>query len=122
MPGLDCVVIGANDRSGLGLTAYRNAHRLGAVSPPALTAGAGVGVEEILAAAKLEEIVEAATRHSKSIFFSTRDLSLAKLLAAEGVQILRVVYSYYYSPMAEIKEDWEWSFKEVPAAMLSVRQ
>ena len=84
-------------------------------SPPALGARAGVGVEEILAAAKLKEIVEAAKRHSKSIFFSTRDPSQAELLAAEGVQILRVVYSYYYGPMAAMYrlcagyQDWEWS-------------
>lgn len=69
-PGLDCVVIGTNDLSGAMGLPYMGSH-------PRVQAA----VDDIIAAAK---------RHDKYVFFSTRDPKLAATLAAKGVQILHV--------------------------------
>lgn len=70
VPGLDCVVIGANDLSGaMGLPYQGGAPR----------------VQEAV-----DTIITTAQSHGKFVFFSTRDVSLAKRLAAKGVQILHV--------------------------------
>ena len=39
---------------------------------------------------EVDDIIAAARRHGKFVFFSTRDAQLAKTLAAKGVQILHV--------------------------------
>ena len=69
-PGLDCVVIGTNDLSGAMGLPYLGSHE---------RVQAGV-----------DRIIDAAQRHNKYIFFSTRDPKLASMLAAKGVQILHV--------------------------------
>ena len=89
-PGLDCVVIGTNDLSGAMGLPYMGSH-------PRVQSG----VDDILAAAK---------RHGKHVFFSTRDAKLASLLAAKGVEILHVgsdclaAVSYQTNLVKEIKE------------------
>ena len=70
VPGLDCVVIGANDLSAAMGVPYQ---------------GNAPNVQEAV-----DKIIDAAQRHGKYIMFSTRDVSLAKRLAAKGVQILHV--------------------------------
>ena len=83
-------MIGANDLSGAMGLPYQG-------SSPQVQAG----VDEIIAAAK---------RHGKFIFFSTRDPALAKRLAKRGVQILHVgsdvlaAVAHHTRVVAEIKE------------------
>lgn len=88
-PGLDCVVIGANDLSG-------------AMGLPCLG-------EHPRVQAACDSIIDAASRHGKSVFFSTRDPKLASALAQKGVQILHVgsdvlaAVSYQTQLVREIK-------------------
>ena len=69
-PGLDCVVIGANDLSAAMGLPYLGDH-------PKVQAA-------------VDTVIETAAKHGKYVFFSTRDAKLASLLAAKGVQILHV--------------------------------
>jgi len=70
VPGLDCVVIGANDLSG-------------ALGMPYM--GSSDPVQQAI-----DCIISTAQKHGKFVFFSTRNPDLAKRLAAKGVQILHV--------------------------------
>lgn len=89
--GLDCVVIGANDLSG------------------AMGVGTPAGGNHPKVQGAIDEILAAAKRHGKSVFFSTRDAKLASALAAKGVQILHVgsdvlaAVSYQTKLVASIK-------------------
>lgn len=89
-PGLDCVVIGANDLSAAMGLPYLGSH-------PRVQAA-------------VDTIIETAQRHGKYVFFSTRDAKLASLLAAKGVQILHVgsdvlaAVSYQTQLVSEIKD------------------
>jgi len=88
-PGLDCVVIGTNDLSGAMGLPYMGSH-------PRVQAA-------------VDDIIDAAKRHGKYVFFSTRDAKLAAALAAKGVQILHVgsdvlaAVSYQSKLVSEIK-------------------
>ncbi|CAK0807457.1 unnamed protein product [Prorocentrum cordatum] len=70
VPGLDCVILGANDMSAALGVPYQNE------------------APETLAAA--DKVIDAAKRHGKYVFFSTRYPAMAKKMAAKGCQILHV--------------------------------
>jgi len=67
VPGLDCVILGANDLSAALGVPYKNE------------------APETLAAA--DKIMNAARRHGKYVFFSTRYPAMAKKMAEKGAQI-----------------------------------
>eukprot|EP00418_Pyrodinium_bahamense_P042277 CAMPEP_0179189642 /NCGR_PEP_ID=MMETSP0796-20121207/94146_1 /TAXON_ID=73915 /ORGANISM="Pyrodinium bahamense, Strain pbaha01" /LENGTH=339 /DNA_ID=CAMNT_0020893781 /DNA_START=21 /DNA_END=1041 /DNA_ORIENTATION=+ len=89
VPGLDCVILGANDLSAALGVPYKNE------------------APETIAAA--DKIIAAAHKHGKYVFFSTRYPAMAKKMAAKGVQILHVGHdvlaavSYQESLVADIK-------------------
>mmetsp|Transcript_62336 Transcript_62336/g.182088 ORF Transcript_62336/g.182088 Transcript_62336/m.182088 type:complete len:343 (-) Transcript_62336:215-1243(-) len=89
VPGLDCVILGANDLSAALGVPYQNE------------------APETLAAA--DKIMAAAKKHGKYVFFSTRYPAMAKKMAAKGAQILHVGHdvlaavSYQESLVADIK-------------------
>eukprot|EP00929_Paragymnodinium_shiwhaense_P001888 TRINITY_DN102093_c0_g1_i1.p2 TRINITY_DN102093_c0_g1~~TRINITY_DN102093_c0_g1_i1.p2 ORF type:complete len:345 (-),score=89.60 TRINITY_DN102093_c0_g1_i1:200-1234(-) len=89
VPGLDCVVLGANDLSAALGVPYKNE------------------APETLAAA--DKIIATAKKHGKAIFFSTRYPEMAKKMAAKGVQILHIGHdvlaavAYQESLVAQLK-------------------
>jgi len=70
VPGLDCVVLGANDLSGALGVPYQG-------ESPETTAAC-------------DKIIRAAQKHGKYIFFSTRYPEAAKKMAEKGVQIIHI--------------------------------
>lgn len=89
VPGLDCVILGANDLSGALGVPYQG------------------GSKETLAA--VDKIIEAAHKHGKYIFFSTRYPEAAKQMVAKGVQIVHIGHdilaavSYQENLVADLK-------------------
>jgi 4-hydroxy-2-oxoheptanedioate aldolase len=70
VPGLDCVILGANDLSGaLGVPYQGNS-------------------KETISAC--DKIIDCAKRHGKYVFFSTRYPEAAKQMADKGVQIIHI--------------------------------
>ncbi|CAE8607983.1 unnamed protein product [Polarella glacialis] len=70
VPGLDCVILGANDLSGALGIPYQGES------------------EETMGA--VEKIITAAQKHGKYIFFGTRYPQAAKQMVAKGVQIVHI--------------------------------
>jgi len=70
VPGLDCVILGANDMSAALGVPYMN--------------------EADVTLAAVDKIIAAAKKHGKYVFFSTRYPKVAKLMAAKGAQILHI--------------------------------
>lgn len=89
VPGLDCLILGANDLSAALGVPYLNEH------PKMVEA--------------TDKIIAAAKRHGKRVMFSTRNPDMAKKLAAKGVQIHHVGHDvlaavgYQTKLMAEMK-------------------
>jgi len=89
VPGLDCLVLGANDLSAALGVPYQNEH------PKVVEA--------------TDRIIDAARRHGKRVMFSTRYPEMAKKLAAKGVQILHIGHdvlaavSYQSALVADMK-------------------
>lgn len=89
VPGVDCLILGANDLSAALGVPYQNEH------PKTLAAA-----DKIMAAAK---------KHGKYVFFSTRYPAMAKKMAERGAQILHVgsdvlaAVSYQEKLVADIK-------------------
>merc|ERR1740120_431354 len=89
VPGLDCVILGANDLSAALGVPYQNE------------------ATETLAAA--DKVIDAAKRHEKYVFFSTRYPAMAKNMSAKGCQILHIGHdvlaavSYQEGLVADIK-------------------
>jgi len=89
VPGLDCVILGANDLSAALGVPYQNE------------------AAETLAA--VDQILAAAKKHNKYVFFSTRYPAMAKKMAARGCQILHIGHdilaavSYQENLVADMK-------------------
>jgi 4-hydroxy-2-oxoheptanedioate aldolase len=89
VPGLDCLILGANDLSAALGVPYLNEHPLTVAA-----------TDKILAAAK---------KHGKYVMFSTRYPDVAMRMAAKGVQILHIGHdvlaavSYQTKLMSDIK-------------------
>mmetsp|Transcript_93039 Transcript_93039/g.164511 ORF Transcript_93039/g.164511 Transcript_93039/m.164511 type:complete len:231 (+) Transcript_93039:3-695(+) len=70
VPGLDCLILGANDLSAALGVPYQNEHPL--------------------TAAATDKILAAARKHGKYVMFSTRYPEIAKRLVKKGVQIVHI--------------------------------
>eukprot|EP00746_Dinoflagellata_sp_MGD_P145119 gnl/MRDRNA2_/MRDRNA2_77770_c0_seq1.p1 gnl/MRDRNA2_/MRDRNA2_77770_c0~~gnl/MRDRNA2_/MRDRNA2_77770_c0_seq1.p1 ORF type:complete len:351 (-),score=67.61 gnl/MRDRNA2_/MRDRNA2_77770_c0_seq1:324-1376(-) len=89
VPGLDCLILGANDLSAALGVPYLNEHPL--------------------TAAATDKIMAAAKKHGKYVMFSTRYPDVAKRMAEKGAQILHIGHdvlaavSYQTNLMSEMK-------------------